>query len=247
MILLLAATGCMVAQGCADDQPVAPGDRAGRAMARFDRNGDGFVSPGEAAAEPRLATRFSQIDADGDGRISEAEARFAAQRIGQRNASPGGAVAQPGSSVVPMSAGEAARAPTPSAGRGGGAGAFAQMDANGNGILTRDEVTGRFAEKFDLVDTNGDGFVTREEVESALSRRTAGGGGTSRRTTASTAGGGSVAPVEHAETTLLDPSGLPLPTNDDRLPETLPEALPESSGVTLQTDEEGFLVPVPQP
>ncbi len=49
-------------------------------------------------------------------------------------------------------------------GRGHG-GHWDKMDANGDGVLTADEVSGRSAEWFAAADADGDGAVTKEEMK----------------------------------------------------------------------------------
>jgi hypothetical protein len=45
---------------------------------------------------------------------------------------------------------------------------FASLDANKDGKLTKDEVPGRIAERFDMVDLNRDGAVSVKELEMIL-------------------------------------------------------------------------------
>lgn len=42
-----------------------------------------------------------------------------------------------------------------------------KMDANKDGLLSKTEVKGRMAEKFDMIDANGDGQLSRAELENA--------------------------------------------------------------------------------
>ena len=42
-----------------------------------------------------------------------------------------------------------------------------KMDANEDGKLSKDEITGRLKEHFDSIDANEDGFITEEEFENA--------------------------------------------------------------------------------
>ena len=46
-----------------------------------------------------------------------------------------------------------------------------EMDANDDGRLSKLEVKGPLAERFDKIDTDGDGYITLEEMESADSKR----------------------------------------------------------------------------
>ena len=47
---------------------------------------------------------------------------------------------------------------------------FKQMDGDGDGKLTRDELPGPFKGRFDLMDVDGDGFVDEAEMEAAAER-----------------------------------------------------------------------------
>lgn len=51
----------------------------------LDRNGDGFLSRREAAADPEIGKRFAQFDADGDRLLSQAE-HLAARQDNERRA-----------------------------------------------------------------------------------------------------------------------------------------------------------------
>ena len=44
---------------------------------------------------------------------------------------------------------------------------FAQMDANNDGKLSKDEAKGPLSEKFSEIDTNSDGFISKEELKNA--------------------------------------------------------------------------------
>ncbi len=41
---------------------------------------------------------------------------------------------------------------------------LARLDTNQNGSLSKDEVRGRMAERFDTIDANGDGEISRKEM-----------------------------------------------------------------------------------
>lgn len=43
--------------------------------------------------------------------------------------------------------------------------AMARLDANSDGKLSMDEVSGRLKENFSRIDSNGDGFITKTELE----------------------------------------------------------------------------------
>lgn len=221
-----------------------------RAMTRLDLNRDGYVSQSEAAKMPVLAKNYTRVDVDRDGRISEVELLQAQQVRASRRTQGGGTYPDAGYSTQTASAPPANR-PARSGGAAGSSGrmeqAFAQMDINGNGVLTSDEVTGRFAEKFEQVDANGDSFVTMEEVQIAMQQRgsRSGSGSGSRR------GGGNTAPmppdadlyiqeedlaVENYETILVAPDGSSAAARE-------PSSDLPPSDVSLRVDEEGYFVP----
>ena len=56
-------------------------------------------------------------------------------------------------------------------GRGAGiAGRMMSWDADGNGVLTRDEVPDRMVGRFDRIDANADGMLEAEELEAMATR-----------------------------------------------------------------------------
>jgi len=48
-----------------------------------------------------------------------------------------------------------------------GAELIAEMDENGDGKLSKNEIKGPLANDFDTVDTDGDGYLTEEEIDNA--------------------------------------------------------------------------------
>lgn len=54
---------------------------------------------------------------------------------------------------------------------------FKEMDKNGDGKLTRDEVPSQFAQFFDQIDANKDGAVDRTELTNMMKKMRGGGGG----------------------------------------------------------------------
>jgi hypothetical protein len=152
VLALVAASGALAADG-------PPGQGRGEHWAKVDTDGDGAISKAEAeAGAPRIARDFANLDADEDGRITREEmhaqmqARHAATREERR-----------------------ARAEE----------RYRSADTNGDGALDLAEAQQgmpRMAEHFAEIDADADGLVTREELQAAMLARRAermreGGGG----------------------------------------------------------------------
>lgn len=114
------------------------GGRGGDMLAQLDANHDGAIDRAEAAKAPRLSEHFDKLDANHDGRISAEERP---KGHGGRHG-PGG----------------------PGGDRGQ---RMAQLDKNGDGKFSRDELAGheRALSHFGDIDANKDGFVTHEEMK----------------------------------------------------------------------------------
>lgn len=95
-----------------------------------DTNGDGFISKSEAAALPRIAERFDQIDANRDGQVSFDELRaFHAAHRGAHGARMLKSVDTDGDGKVSKAEALAAAAAR-----------FDKADANKDGFLTVEEM-----------------------------------------------------------------------------------------------------------
>jgi Ca2+-binding EF-hand superfamily protein len=57
---------------------------------------------------------------------------------------------------------------------------MAEMDANKDGKLSKDEVKGPLADDFSKIDTDEDGFLSKEELKNAPKPERQGGGGQGR-------------------------------------------------------------------
>ncbi len=204
--LSLSALAPVLAQGNA---PPGAGMRGPMSFTELDRNDDGIVTEEEfdqARSERRAARsdagapmrgmtnapEFSDIDQNGDGQLTVEEfADFRAQRMGSRGGMGPGAGMGPGGMG---GAGQGqGRGMGPGQGMGPGMGrmggqmpTFASFDADGDGLISKDEFeTGRAerikersqqgnqmrnlanAPSFEDVDQNGDGQIDKEEFESA--------------------------------------------------------------------------------
>jgi hypothetical protein len=89
-------------------------------MQQLDANNDGYVSREEAAKDPSMTTRFSELDKDSDGRISksewEASSGSAATGATGTTSSPSSPSSATGSSDPARDVGTAASRPQPSTG-----------------------------------------------------------------------------------------------------------------------------------
>lgn len=127
---------------------------AGPMGARADIDKNGQLTKAELTAH--LDQRFKAMDTNGNDQIETAEMQAAkqerqAKRAERREARSGEAIGK--------RAGEHR-----GENRGGKqAGKRGQIDANGDGIITRDEFGARALKRFDRADANGDGVVTQEE------------------------------------------------------------------------------------
>jgi len=118
-----------------------------------DANSDGYVTREELTAVlgQKGADVFSQVDTDGDGKISRTEDEaFRAKMEEQMGKGDAGMQAMSGMPLPPDKV-------------------FDTADANGDGSVTRDELTAILGQKgadvFSQVDTDGDGKISRAEDE----------------------------------------------------------------------------------
>ena len=89
-------------------------------MQQLDANNDGYLSREEAAKDPSMSTRFSELDKDSDGRISKSEweagSGSAATGATGTTTSPSSPSSATGSSDPARDVGTAASRPQPSTG-----------------------------------------------------------------------------------------------------------------------------------
>lgn len=108
---------------------------------KLDTDGDGRISRAEAAAQPKVAARFDQIDGNRDGYLVRSELRVSAER-------------HRGESMARHRERFDAK--------------FAKADSNGDGKLSRSEVEAgmpSMAKTFAFHDEDRDGFLTRADLQ----------------------------------------------------------------------------------
>jgi hypothetical protein len=137
----------------ADERPQRQGGHHGRhgdggQMMKADTDQDGRISKAEAAADPRLAERFAQMDADKDGYVDskDREQRRREHRetwFASADANKDGKLSQ------------------------------AEMEASGakRGAEFQQKRQAHSAERFKQMDKNGDGSISREEMVAAPTPR----------------------------------------------------------------------------
>ncbi len=164
LAVLTAFSAGSVAAFAQADAPAKP------ARATLDANQDGFVDRSEAAAMPRLAERFDQLDVDQDGRLSSAELPARGGKHGNRG---GGGAAGMMARLDTDKDGRISRAETATAPRF--AARFDQMDVNKDGYVDRADRQQRAEQRADAwfkqADTDNNGQLSRAEYDAAQAKR----------------------------------------------------------------------------
>jgi hypothetical protein len=141
----LAAAGAMVVKA-EDAAKPAEGPRGGheRMGMRLDKDGDGKITVDEfvAMSAERAKMRFERADADKDGKVTEAEMNTVRSAMASRPAGD-----------------DRARPEVPK---------FADLDTNKDGVILLDEYTaalkGKAVERAKEMDKNGDGILSKDEL-----------------------------------------------------------------------------------
>jgi Ca2+-binding EF-hand superfamily protein len=110
------------------------GNHRGHGLKALDKDGDGRISREEAAAAPRLAERFDQVDANHDGFLTPDELKAAHQAMRQAHFAR---IDTDGDGRISRAEAQA-NAPRL-------AEHFDQVDANHDGFVTKDELRAAFA------------------------------------------------------------------------------------------------------
>ena len=170
---LIAAALLAMTAGVAAAQTTTPAAAPAKAERKaLDANSDGVVDRSEAAAFPRLAARFDELDRDKDGKLQAGELpRHGKGHHGRFGHGPkGGFMALDTDKDGRISKAEAAAKPR-------FAGRFAKLDVNGDGFL--DKADRELAMKkrndawFTEADTDKDGKLSRAEFDAAHAKRMA--------------------------------------------------------------------------
>lgn len=153
LLMLLAAGTAMAQQECEEQrQPPTAADF----IARLDADGDGQVSQSEFDGP---AEHFSRFDVNSDGYISADEAPTGPptdRKRGPKDRHGNSEGPQPGQ--PPMEDGEQPAPPTE-----GACSLIAQMDQDGDGLISAEEFAGP-AEHFQQLDQDGDGYISEDEA-----------------------------------------------------------------------------------
>lgn len=151
--------------------------RAGGPPHRGPHQGAEGRQRGEWRGGEQRSDRLDEADTDGNGELSIKEIQAARPMMTEERFARLDTDNSGGLTREEMFAARGGHGP----GRGGGMRIFDHLDTDDSGALSREEAEaarfGSMAEHFDEIDANGDGSITTEELLSAMMQRRAGGQG----------------------------------------------------------------------
>ncbi len=164
LIVLAVLAAMSTATAFAADPPARPDDHG---PGQLDKNGDGVIDRNEAAADPKLAGAFDQIDTDKDGKLSRAELP---RHHGKRGQGPRDfALAKLDADKDGRISRDEAKAEPKFAER------FDAMDTNKDGFVDRVDFQARAKQHRDQwfagADTDKDGKLSKAEFDAASAER----------------------------------------------------------------------------
>ena len=157
-----------------------PGQRGQRGQRGQQGEGGQRGGGGQRGQRP-VSPLMTALDVDKDGKLSAEEIAGAAETLKSLDKNEDGVID--------------ASEMTPARGQGGGQGGqgggrggdpaervdrMMELDADGNGEISKEEGGDRMSRFFDIMDSDGNGSLTREEIETAMKNREGGGGRQSR-------------------------------------------------------------------
>lgn len=175
---LLATALAVATATAAFAAPPTPSGTSARIRMSLDANHDGAIDRSEAAAHPRLATKFDQLDKNRDGRLAADERPQRRGRHGDHHGRSGGIARLDADGDGRLSRAELAGKETFAA-------KFAEVDGNRDGYLVRSELRNyhermrpqrqaehakRSDEQFAAADLNRDGKISKVEASEKLPR-----------------------------------------------------------------------------
>lgn len=170
-------------EGAPDRRPLVVLGTNDRKMAVSDgvKEGDRVILNPRATV-PEAREEETRDEAEGEtGDSKSGEEKWKDKKPGGSKPGQGGSQSQGGDRTRPEggSSGSQGGSGKPASGgrpQGGGSGQKPYEDKNGDGLITKDEVTGPMKNYFDKLDENGDGSIDQAEFKKAAERQKAAGG-----------------------------------------------------------------------
>ena len=131
-----------------------------------------ILNPRATVPEAREEARKTDENGDGSGGSGGKDGSWG-ERKSPSGGKPAGASQGEGTAKGGPAAGQAGGSGRPT---GASSGQKPYEDKNGDGLITKDEVTGPMVNYFDKLDENGDGSIDKAELKKAADRRKSAGG-----------------------------------------------------------------------